>query len=304
MEKKIVEYLHIDPGETPPRRLNELIIGAVAPRPIAFASTVDKEGLPNLSPFSFFNSFGIRPPILVFSPSRRGKDNTTKHTYENIKEVPEVVINVVTFSMVQQVSMASAQFPKGVNEFVKAGFTMVRSDLVRPFRVGESPVQFECKVLQVIETGYEGSAGNLVISEMVKMHINPEILTEAGKIDPDKIDLIGRMGGNYYCRASGGAVIEVEMPVDKIGIGVDNLPSHVRNSRILTGNDLGQLANLESLPAPDSVKEIKQSAEINRIFETVQDKTELLEAIHRLAQMKIADHQVGLALRILLLTEI
>jgi len=303
MEKEIREYLHIDPRETPPRRLNELIIGSVAPRPIAFASTIDQEGNPNLSPFSFFNAFGIRPPILVFSPSRRGKDNTTKHTYENIKEVPEVVINVVTYSMVQQVSMSSGQFPKGVNEFVKAGFTMVRSDLVRPFRVGESPVQFECKVLQVIETGYEGSAGNIVISELVKMHINPEILTDTGKIDPDKIDLVGRMGGNYYCRASGGAVIEVEMPVEKIGIGMDNLPSHVRNSSILTGNDLGQLANLESLPVGDWVKEVKQQTEVSGLFETIRDRTERRDAIHRLAQKKIAEHQVGLALKILLLTE-
>lgn len=303
MEKGIKEYLHIDPGETLPRKLNELMLGAIAPRPIAFASTVDKEGNPNLSPFSFFNTFGIHPPILIFSPSRRGRNNTTKHTHENIREVPEVVINVVSYSMIQQVSLASAQFPKGVNEFVKAGFTMVKSDLIRPFRVGESPVQFECKVLQVIETGHEGFAGNLVISEMVKMHIDPGILTETGKIDPDKIDLVGRMGGNYYCRASGGAVLEVEMPVDSIGIGVDKLPSHVRNSRILTGNDLGQLANLESLPVEDSIKEVKQLAEVASLFETIRDQTERRDAIHRLAQRKIAELQVGLALKILLLTE-
>lgn len=303
METEIKEYLHIDPRETLPRKLNELMLGAIAPRPIAFASTVDKEGNPNLSPFSFFNTFGIHPPILIFSPSRRGRNNTTKHTHENIREVPEVVINVVSYSMIQQVSLASAQFAKGVNEFVKAGFTMVKSDLIRPFRVGESPVQFECKVLQVIETGHEGFAGNLVISEMVKMHIDTGILTETGKIDPDKIDLVGRMGGNYYCRASGGAVLEVEMPVDSIGIGVDKLPSHVRNSRILTGNDLGQLANLESLPVEDSIKEVKQLAEVASLFETIRDQTERRDAIHRLAQRKIAEHQVGLALKILLLTE-
>ena len=303
METEIKEYLHIDPRETLPRKLNELMLGAIAPRPIAFASTVDKEGNPNLSPFSFFNTFGIHPPILIFSPSRRGRNNTTKHTYENIREAPEVVINVVSYSMIQQVSLASAQFPKGVNEFVKAGFTMMKSDLIRPFRVGESPVQFECKVLQVIETGHERFAGNLVISEMVKMHIDPGILTETGKIDPDKIDLVGRMGGNYYCRASGGAVLEVEMPVDSIGIGVDKLPSHVRNSRILTGNDLGQLANLESLPVEDSIKEVKQLAEVASLFETIRDQMERRDAIHRLAQRKIAEHQVGLALKILLLTE-
>jgi flavin reductase (DIM6/NTAB) family NADH-FMN oxidoreductase RutF len=279
------------------------MLGAIAPRPIAFASTVDKEGNPNLSPFSFFNTFGIHPPILIFSPSRRGKHNTTKHTYKNIKEVPEVVINVVSYAMIQQVNLASAQFPKGVNEFIKAGFTMVKSDLVRPFRVGESPVQFECKVLEVIETGDEGYAGNLVISEMIKMHINPLILTETGKIDPDKIDLVGRMGGNNYCRASGGALLEVVMPVDKVGIGFDNLPSHVRNSTVLTGNDMGQLANLETLPISDSLKEVKQFEEVNNLLETIRDKTEQRDAIHRLAQKKIAEHQVELALKILLLTD-
>jgi flavin reductase (DIM6/NTAB) family NADH-FMN oxidoreductase RutF len=301
METGIREYLHIDPAETPPRRLNELMLGAIAPRPIAFASTVDKNGNPNLSPFSFFNSFGIHPPILIFSPSRRGRDATTKHTYENIKEIPEVVINVVSHSMIQQVSLASAQFPKGVNEFVKAGFTMVKSDLIRPFRVGESPVQFECKVLQVIETGIEGYAGNLMISEIIRMHINPGILTESGKIDPDKIDLVGRMGGNYYCRASGEALLEVVMPVEKVGIGFDSLPEHVRKSRILTGNDVGQLANLDVLPVRDSLTEVIQSPEVSNILTTISDETEQLDAIHRLAQRKIAERQVELALMILLL---
>jgi flavin reductase (DIM6/NTAB) family NADH-FMN oxidoreductase RutF len=303
METEIKKYLDIDPIETPARRLNELMLGCVAPRPIAFASTVDKDGKPNLSPFSFFNTFGIHPPIMIFSPSRRGRDATTKHTYENIKEVPEVVINVVSYSMIQQASMASAQFPKGVNEFVKAGFTMLRSDLIRPFRVEESPVQFECKVLQVIETGVEGFAGNLVISEMIKMHINSGILTESGKIDPDKIDLVGRMGGNYYCRASGGALLEVKMPVDTIGIGVDSLPAHVRNSSILTGNDLGQLANLDSLPVENSIREVRQLAEVNSLFETPGETMELRDALHRLAQTKIAEHQVELALKILLLSK-
>jgi flavin reductase (DIM6/NTAB) family NADH-FMN oxidoreductase RutF len=303
MGKEIKEYLHFDPADTLPRRLNELMLGSIAPRPIAFASTMDKDGNPNLSPFSFFNAFGVHPPVLIFSPSRRGRDNTTKHTYENIKEVPEVVINVVSYSIIHQMNLASSQFPAGVNEFIKCGFTMVKSDLVRPFRVGESPVQFECKVLQVIETGYEGLAGNLVISEMVKMHINPDILTESGKIDPDKIDLVGRMGGNNYCRASGQAVVEVVMPVDKMGIGVDNLPSHVRNSRILTGNDLGQLAILEALPGEKSLVEVKKMAEVTGLLETTRDKMERQDAIHRLAQKKIAEHQVGLALKILLLTE-
>jgi flavin reductase (DIM6/NTAB) family NADH-FMN oxidoreductase RutF len=212
MEKEIKEYLHFNPKELTIQKFQGLMQGAVAPRPIAFASTIDKEGNPNLSPFSFYNAFGTNPPILIFSPSRRGRDNTTKHTYENVKEVPEVVINVVNFGMVQQVSDASAEFPKGVNEFEMVGFTMQKSELVKPFRVQESPVQFECKVLQVIETCNQPAAGNLVICEILMMHVNPAILDESGRIDPHKIDLVGRLGRNYYVRASGNAIFEVAKP--------------------------------------------------------------------------------------------
>jgi flavin reductase (DIM6/NTAB) family NADH-FMN oxidoreductase RutF len=212
MEKETVEYLHFDPKEETIQKFQGLMLGSVAPRPIAFASTIDKDGMPNLSPFSFFNAFGTNPPILIFSPSRRGRDNTTKHTYGNVKEVPEVVINVVNFDMIQQVSDASAEFSKGVNEFEMVGFTMQKSDLVRPFRVQESPVQFECKVLQVIETGTLNAAGNLVICEILRMHVNPDILDESGRIDPHKIDLVGRLGRNFYVRASGNAIFEVAKP--------------------------------------------------------------------------------------------
>ena len=206
------EYLHFDPKDTSIPHFHHLMLGAIAPRPIAFASTIDKEGSPNLSPFSFFNAFGANPPILVFSPSRRGVDNTTKHTYENIKEVPEVVINAVTYEMVQKMSDSSADFPKGVNEFDMVGFTMLPSDLVKPFRVKESPVQFECKVIQVIETGMGNAAGNLVICEILRIHVNPEVMDEKGRIDQHKIDLVGRLGGNYYVRASGTALFEIEKP--------------------------------------------------------------------------------------------
>ena len=206
------EYLHFDPKDTSIPHFHHLMLGAIAPRPIAFASTIDKEGRPNLSPFSFFNAFGANPPILVFSPSRRGVDNTTKHTYENIKEVPEVVINAVTYEMVQKMSDSSADFPKGVNEFDMVGFTMLPSDLVKPFRVKESPVQFECKVIQVIETGMGNAAGNLVICEILRIHVNPEVMDEKGRIDQHKIDLVGRLGGNYYVRASGTALFEIEKP--------------------------------------------------------------------------------------------
>jgi flavin reductase (DIM6/NTAB) family NADH-FMN oxidoreductase RutF len=193
-------------------RFHHLMLGSIAPRPIALASTIDREGRPNLSPFSFFNAFGANPPVVVFSPSRRGVNNTTKHTYENIKEVPEVVINVVTYGMAKQVSDASADFPKGVNEFEQVGFSMLPSEIVQPFRVKESPVQMECKVLQVIETGIGPAAGNLVICEILLIHVDPGIMDENGRIDPHRIDLVGRLGGDYYVRASGDALFELPKP--------------------------------------------------------------------------------------------
>ncbi|MEI7898476.1 MAG: flavin reductase family protein [bacterium] len=205
-------YLHFDPKETSVQKFHQLMLGSIAPRPIAFASTIDKEGRPNLSPFSFFNAFGANPPVVVFSPSRRGKDNTTKHTFENVKEVPEVVINAVTYEMVQKMSDSSADFPKGVNEFDMVGFTMQPSELVKPFRVKESPVQMECKVLQVIETGSGPAAGNLVICEILRIHVNPSVMDERGRINPDKIDLVGRLGGEWYVRASGSALFELAKP--------------------------------------------------------------------------------------------
>lgn len=238
----------IDPKEIPIGKMHSYLLGAVAPRPIAFASTIDKEGNVNLSPFSFFNCFGANPPILIFSPARRGRDNTTKHSYENVLDVPEVVINIVNYAIVQQMSLASTEYPKGVNEFTKAGLTQVSSLVVKPPRVGEAPVAFECKVLQVIPTGTEGAAGNLVICEVVRMHIKDEILDDEGKIDPFKIDAVARMGGDWYCRANGEASFKVPKPLEKIGIGIDQLPAVLRNSKVLTGNDLGMLANVEKLP--------------------------------------------------------
>ena len=206
------EFLSFTPGETSIPKFHQLMVSGIAPRPIALASTIDLDGKPNLSPFSFFNAFGANPPIVVFSPSRRGKDNTTKHTYENVKEVPEVVINAVTYEMVQKVSDTSADFAKGVNEFEMVGFTMQPSELIKPFRVKESPFQMECKVLQVIETGYGHAAGNLVICEVLRIHVNPDVLDEKGRIDPHRIDLVGRLGGEYYVRASGPALFELAKP--------------------------------------------------------------------------------------------
>lgn len=236
----------IDPKEVTVGKMHSYLLGAIAPRPIAFASTIDKDGNVNLSPFSFFNCFGANPPLLIFSPARRGRDNTTKHTYENVLEVPEVVINIVNYELVQQMSLASTEYKKGVNEFVKAGLTPIASTKIKPPRVGEAPVSFECKVLQVIPTGLEGGAGNLVICEVVLAHIKDEVLDAEGKIDPFKLDAVARMGGDWYCRANGEALFTVPKPLEKVGIGIDQLPEAIRKSKVLTGNDLGMLANVES----------------------------------------------------------
>ncbi len=240
--------MRIIPGEIKTAQLHAYLLGSVAPRPICFASTIDSEGRSNLSPFSFFNVFGSKPPILIFSPSRRVRDNTIKHTLENVYETKEVVINIVNYNIVQQTNLSSCEYPKGTDEFVKAGLTAIKSDMVKPYRVKESPVQLECKVLQVIETGKEGGAANLIICEVVCMHIDDNVLDEQGRIDPHKIDLVARMGGDYYCRASGSAIFEVHKPNVELGVGVDALPASIRSSKILTGNNLGMLGNCTSIP--------------------------------------------------------
>lgn len=245
--------MKLNPKITPPQQFHRLLLGSIAPRPIAFASTVDKAGTPNLSPFSFFNAFGVNPTTLIFSPSRRGRDNTTKHTYENLKEVPEVVINMVSYEMVQQMSLASTEYPKGVNEFVKSGFTAIASEVVKPMRVKESPVQFECKVREIIETADTPGAGNLIICEILLAHIDDSILDANQLIDPDKIDLVGRMGGDWYVRTSGDAKFMVPKPITRLGIGIDQLPEKIRFSTALSGNDLGQLGNLEKLPSEEEL---------------------------------------------------
>ena len=239
--------LSINPKEISTSKLHGYLLGAVAPRPIAFASTIDENGNPNLSPFSFFNVFGSNPPTMIFSPARRVRGNTTKHTLQNVEKIKEVVINVVNYKIVQQMSLSSTEYAQGVNEFVKAGFTMLPSDLVKPFRVAESPVQFECKVKDIIYTGDEGGAGNLIICEVVKIHIQDEVLDESGNIDQHKIDLVARAGGSYYSRARDG-FFEIPKPISTLGIGVDSIPVEIRNSDVLTGNNLGMLGNVESLP--------------------------------------------------------
>lgn len=238
--------------ELSPLKLQGYLQSAVGPRPIAFASTVDEAGNPNLSPFSFFNVFSSNPPILIFSPARRVRDNTVKHTLTNIQATRQVVINVVNFDLVQQASLSSTEYPDGVNEFLKAGVTMLASDLVKPFRVAESPVQFECEVNEIVALGSEGGAGNLIICEVVKIHLSEEILDDNQNIDQYKIDLVSRLGANWYSRSRDG-LFEVPKPLTTMGIGVDQIPDFVKQSSVFSGNDLGLLGNVESLPTTDEI---------------------------------------------------
>lgn len=268
--------ISIEPGELPVPKLHGYLLGAVGPRPIALASTIDEQGRPNLAPFSFFNVFSANPPLMIFSPARRGRDNTTKHTYENVMQIKEVVINVVTYDMVQQTSLSSTEYDEGVSEFEKAGFTPLKSEKIKPFRVAESPVQFECIVREVIQLGNEGGAGNLVLSEVVRIHIDERVLNEDGAIDQQKIDTVGRMGGNFYCRAHGEALFEVAKPLRNHGIGIDQIPEDIRQSHILSGNDLGQLGNVETLPDETEVNEYKLT-ELSDLFVELEDDPNTLE---------------------------
>ncbi len=284
----------INPKEIPVVKLQGYLQASVSPRPIAFVSSMDKAGHVNLSPFSFFNVFSMNPPILIFSPSRRVRNNTTKHTLENVQEVPEVTINIVNYKMVQQTSLASCDFPKGVNEFTKAGFTEVASTNVKPPRVGESHVSFECKVNQVIPLGTDGGAGNLVICEVLLMHVDDNVLDEEGRIDPHKMDSVARMGNDYYCRAQGEAVFTVPKPNEKIGIGTDAIPLSIRHSKILTGNDLGMLGNIEKLPDAESIEKFKQE----NLFTELSNQSK--EQVHLLAKGFLAEGNVEAAWKVLL----
>ena len=291
----------IDPSTIPPHILHRNLLSAIAPRPIAFASTIDSLGHANLSPFSCFNVFGVNPSTLIFSPSRSGHTNELKDTYLNVKEVPEVVINVVTYSMVEQMNLASTEFPRGVNEFFKSGFTPVPSEKVKPFRVKESPVQIECKIRQVIETGDGAGAANLVICEVLLIHANDNILDKTGMIDTRKLDLVGRMGADYYVRASGRALFLLEKPSGKTPIGVDSLPENIRMSTILSGNDIGRLGSLNSRPTAPEIEKYFTSADFRTISATHSGNVEkIMEEAHKLAHSMIAGNEIHKALLLLL----
>jgi flavin reductase (DIM6/NTAB) family NADH-FMN oxidoreductase RutF len=287
--------ISIEPNDLSPVKLQGYLQSAVGPRPIAFASTIDQNGIPNLSPFSFFNIFSSNPPILVFSPARRVRDNTIKHTLINAEATREVVINVVNYAIVQQASLSSTEYPSGTNEFLKSGLTAVPSDIVKPFRVAESPVQFECKVNDIISLGTEGGAGNLIICEVVKIHINEAVLDENGSIDQYKIDLVSRMGGNWYSRANQG-LFEVPKPLTTLGIGVDAIPDFIKQSPIFNGNDLGMLGNIEALPTTEEVTIfVRENFEVKGVLSADDE-----EKIHYLAKEFLKKEQVLSAWKVLL----
>lgn len=294
--------LTIDVSALSPTQLQNYMQYAIAPRPICFASTVDTQGNINLSPFSFFNMFSTNPPVCVFSPARRVRDNTTKHTLENILEVRECVINIVNYDMVQQMSLSSTEYAKGVNEFEKAGFTMQPSQLVKPPRVQEAPVQMECLVTQVISLGEQAGAGNLIVAEVKLMHINEDILDEGGKIDQEKIDLVARLGGDWYCRVTPENLFKVAKPLTTLGIGVDALPFEVRHSTELTGNDLGMLGNMEALPSAEEIDDMRAEPSVKEVMDaTIGDPGTRTRELHGLAKEFLRQGRIADALKIVLL---
>jgi flavin reductase (DIM6/NTAB) family NADH-FMN oxidoreductase RutF len=294
--------LTINVSELNPAQLQNYMQYAIAPRPICFATTVDAQGNINLSPFSFFNMFSTNPPVCVFSPARRVRDNTTKHTLENILEVPECVINIVNYDMVQQMSLSSTEYAKGVNEFEKAGFTMQDSLLVKPPRVLEAPVQMECVVTQVIPLGDQAGAGNLILAEVKLIHIREDVLDESGKIDQEKMDLVARLGGDWYCRVTPENLFKVAKPLTTLGIGVDALPQEVRNSMELTGNDLGMLGNVEALPSAAEIDNMRTDAAVKEVLDaTIGDSGTRTRELHGLAKEFLRQGRVSDALKIVLL---
>jgi len=293
--------MQIDPREIPLSELHGYLLGAIAPRPIAFASTIDKEGNVNLSPFSFFNVFSANPPVLVFSPSRRGKDNTTKHTLDNVLAVPEVTINIVSYDMVQQMSLSSTEYAKGVNEFQKSGFSEAKSIKVKPPYVKEAPVSFECEVIEVKSLGEQGGAGQLVICEIKLIHIQEDVLDVHGKIDPNKLDAIGRMGGDWYVRVSGNAIFEVAKPLKTMGIGVDQIPDRIRMSTVLTGNHLGMLGNVENVPSKEELSNFSNEPEVRAILDSFDDEENIHLELHKLAADLLNEGEVDTAWKVLMI---
>lgn len=289
----------IEPDKIPTRDLHQFLLGAVAPRPIAFASTINEDGVANLAPYSFFNAFSSNPPIVVFSSNRRVSNNTTKDTLHNIETNKEVVINVVNYAIVRQMAVAAIEFDSAISEFSKSGLTPLASDLVKPFRVKESPVHLECKVKDIITLGEDGGAGHLIICHVVKMHINESIIDENNRIDPNKIDLVGRMGRAYYTRASGNSIFSVVQPVTKVSLGYDKLPDHIKQSPVLTGNDLGRLAGLYALPTNEEMDALKQEPEVNNFIQNFSEKGDYQTRLHVWAGLELENDNAEFAMKLL-----
>lgn len=292
--------LSIDPTAIPVPDLHQYLVSAVAPRPIAFASTVSEEGLPNLAPYSFFNIFSSNPPICIFSSNRRVSNNTTKDTLHNVRATGEVVINIVSYPIVRQMALASIEFAPEVNEFEQSGLTPIPSDMVKPFRVKEALVQLECKVEQILPLGTEGGAGHLIICHIVRMHISEDILDERGRIDPHKLDLMGRMGRAFYVRASGDAIHQIYQPMNVLGIGFPVLPATARHSSVLTGNDLGQLAAIAAPPTAEDIGGCRGEARVQAILA---DAGTARAELHRYAQKELAKNEVAHAAALVWLAE-
>ncbi len=286
----------IDPNSISTTEMHKILLSAIAPRPIAFASTIDSRGNVNLSPFSFFNVFSANPPILIFSPARRTRDNTTKHTLENIREIKEVVINTVNFPMVEQMSLSSTEYDKGVNEFKKSGLLSIPSIKIKPPRVSESPVSFECIVDNIVELGNQGGAGNLIISRVVYIHINDKYLGENGEIDTQKLDLVARLGGNWYTRVTKESLFEIPKPILARGIGVDSLPKHIFKTNILSGNNIGRLGNIEKIPTEEEINLFKNTPELIKVLQD-SNYQKKIEALHLIAKNHLENNNIDLAIK-------
>ena len=302
MSKKLRKKTIVQPEDLSSVDLHRLLLTAIAPRPIALASTVDQEGRVNLSPFSYFNVFSTRPPVCIISPSRRVKDNTEKHTLENVREVPEVCINIVNYAMTRQMSLASSDYAKGVNEFGKAGFTEAPCMHIRPPRVDQAPVSLECRVDEVKALGSEGGAGNLIICRILSLHLDDTYLRADGTLSPDKLDLVGRMGEDWYCRADDASMFRVPKPGSPLGMGVEALPERIRLSHVLTGNDLGKLGHLTSLPSPDAIEERRETEKCKSILRRCEGDADRLEReLHEEAKRLIEDNHLIEAMEVMMI---
>ena len=292
--------LSIDLSKIGVPKAHHYLLSAVGPRPICFASTIDEKGRSNLAPFSFFNVFSSNPPIAVFSPSRSGRTGQNKDTFNNVQKVKQVVINLVNYKMVEQMSLASSPYPPETDEFVKSGLTPLKSELIKPFRVKEAPIQMECEVIEIKELGQSGGAGNLVICKILKMHISKELLNNEKMIDQEKIDLVSRMGGDWYCRTDSNSMFEIKKPISTKGIGFDEMPNEVLNSTILSGNDLGKLGGIEALPDETDVNEFRL-IELSELFLEFEDNAKALEiALHKKAKYFLSKNQLKAAWKTLL----